>query len=147
MLEAHNTLTLATTDGQGAWAATVFYASDDQLNLYFVSDHRTRHSRDIAACPRCAGAVNADVDEWLSVRGLQMSGEVSVTKGLQRANALRLYLSKFSGVRALFEKPQDANEETIAQRLQAANLYQFAPGWIRLIDNSRWFGYKVEVEL
>lgn len=147
MLKAHNTLTLATTDGQAVWAASVFYASDDELNLYFVSDYRTRHSKDIAAIPRCSGTVNADVDEWLSVKGLQMKGEATVLDGLARANALRLYLVKFAGVRALFEKPQDANEETIAQRLKAANLYRFSPKWIRLIDNSRWFGYKFEVNL
>ena len=146
MLESHSTLTLATSDGEGTWAATVFYASDADFNLYFVSDYRTQHARDAAAKPECAGAINADVDDWLSVKGLQLRGEVTVLDGLARANALRIYLSRFAGVKALFEKPRDENEETIAQRLKAANLYRLRPSWIRLIDNSRWFGYKFEVE-
>jgi uncharacterized protein YhbP (UPF0306 family) len=50
-------------------------------------------------------------------------------------------------VRALFEMPKNQDEETIAQRLKAANLYCLKPRWIRLTDNSRWFGYKFEVEL
>ena len=147
MLEAHSTLTLATADGTEVWAATVFYASDAECRLYFVSDYRTRHARDIAANPRCFGTINADVDDWLSVRGLQLSGTVEVVDGLARVNALRIYLTRFANVKALFEKPRDKNEETIAERLKAANLYCLTPDWIRLIDNSKWFGYKFEVEL
>jgi uncharacterized protein YhbP (UPF0306 family) len=59
---------------------------------------------------------------------------------------LRHYLAKFSDVQALFEAPKSKDEETIAERLKAANMYQLQPSWIRLIDNSKWFGYKVEVE-
>lgn len=147
MLAAHTTITLATADGAEAWAATVFYASDADLNLYFVSDYRTRHARDIAAGSECAAAINADVDDWLSVKGLQLRGRVEVLDGMARARALGIYLMRFADVRALFEKPKDDNEETIAQRLKAANLYRLQPTWIRLIDNSRWFGYKFEVEI
>ena len=62
-------------------------------------------------------------------------------------NALRVYLSKFTDVRALFEAPESEDEQTIAERLKAANMYQLAPRWIRLIDNSRWFGFKTELSL
>ena len=147
LLGAHSTLTLATSDGERAWAATVFYASDDDLNLYFVSDYRTQHARDISQNPACFGTINADVDDWLSVKGLQLSGEVSLLDGLSRINALRIYLSRFSDVRALFENPRDKNEETIGQRLKSANLYRLTPNWVRLIDNGKWFGYKFEVRL
>jgi hypothetical protein len=67
--------------------------------------------------------------------------------GLDRVNALRHYLAKFSDVRALFEAPKGDDEETIARRLKAATLYRLAPNWIRLIDNRRWFGYKLEFDL
>ena len=147
MLEAHNTMTLATSQADRPWAASVFYASDRDLNLYFVSDYRTRHARDIDAGGEVAVAINADCSQWLEVRGLQIRGRVEITRGLGRANALRHYLAKFSDVKALFESPQGENEETIAQRLKAANMYCLTPGWIRLIDNSQWFGYKQEVDL
>ena len=57
-----------------------------------------------------------------------------------------LNLAKFADVRALFEAPQGDDEETIAKRLKAANMYRLTPSWIRLIDNSRWFGYKFELD-
>lgn len=146
-LEAHNTATLATAGEAGPWAATVFYASDADLNLYFVSDHRTRHGRDLAASPRLAAAVNPDCGRWSEVRGLQMEGQVRVLDGAARVAGLARYLARFPDVAALFERPRDRNEETIASRLKAANLYRLRPAMIRLIDNSRWFGFKAELRL
>lgn len=147
MLEAHNTITLATCGDEKPWAASLFFASDKQLNLYFVSDHRTRHARDIESHPEASATVNADCGLWTEVKGLQIAGSVTVLSGIARLNALRCFLAKFADVRALFETPKDKDEETIAQRLKAANMYRLRPSRIRLIDNSKWFGYKVEVEL
>ncbi len=101
MLEAHNTLTLATSHEDRPWAASLFFASDKRLNLYFVSDYRTRHARHIQECPIAVATVNADCAGWGDVRGLQIEGRTSVVSGLERANALRHYLAKFHDVRAL----------------------------------------------
>ncbi len=147
MLDAHNTLSLGTQGDAGPWVATVFYASDPELNLYFVSDHRTRHGRDMEVNAQVSGAINPDCGTWNEVRGLQLTGRIQVLSGTSRLGGLRHYLAKFHDVKSLFEQPQDKNEETIAKRLQAANLYRLTPNWIRLIDNSRWFGFKEELEL
>jgi len=147
MLEAHNTVTLATSRDGNPWAASLFFASDQKLNLYFVSDYRTHHAVDIENCPEVSATVNADCSLWTEVKGLQMTGSVSALTGAARLNALPVYLAKFADVRALFEAPKSEDEETIAQRLKAANLYRLQPRWIRLIDNSKWFGHKVEIEL
>ena len=146
MLAAHNTISLATCNDGKPWAASVFFASDKDLNLYFVSDYRTRHARDIGAGVNVAATVNADCAEWSGVKGLQIAGFAEKVDGLERVKALRLYLLKFSDVKALFEAPKGKDEETIAQRLKAANMYRLKPRWIRLIDNSQWFGYKQEIE-
>jgi uncharacterized protein YhbP (UPF0306 family) len=147
MLESHNTLTLATCSDGHPWAAALFFASDAKLNLYFVSDHRTRHARDLAAGSGAVATVNTDAGRWTEVKGLQIQGEVSVVAGVRRVAAMKAYLAKFADVRALFEMPSNPDEETIAERLRAATFYALRPRWIRLIDNSRWFGYKREVEL
>ena len=147
MLEAHNTLTLATACENRPWAASLFFASDENLNLYFVSDYRTRHARDIDSGGDVIATVNPDCALWTEVKGLQIQGTVRKVAGLERIEALRVYLGKFHDVRALFETPQSIDEETIAQRLRAANMYQLEPHWVRLIDNSKWFGYKLECEL
>lgn len=147
MLEVHNTLTLATCNDGRPWAASLFFASDSGLNLYFVSDSSTRHARDIAASPDVVATVNADTSRWADVCGLQIQGRATVVEGLARANALRHYLAKFAEVRALFEAPQRPDETTIGERLKAANVYRVEPRWIRLIDNSRGFGFKLEFQI
>lgn len=145
MLEEHNTLTLATCrDGQ-PWSATVFYVSDAEFNLYFVSDRRTRHAQDMLANPQVALAINADVDNWNDVRGLQIEGVAGRVEGAERARALALYLARFASVKALFERPQSADEQTIAQRLQQTDFWRVTPRYIRLIDNSRGFGFRIEL--
>jgi uncharacterized protein YhbP (UPF0306 family) len=147
MLEAHNTISLATCNEGKPWVASLFFASDKHLNLYFVSDYRTHHAQDIEAGGEAVATVNTDCKLWTDVKGLQIQGVVAKVAGLDRVNALRVYLAKFADVRALFDAPKSGDEQTIAERLKAANMYRFEPRWIRLIDNSQWFGYKLEVEL
>jgi uncharacterized protein YhbP (UPF0306 family) len=147
MLAAHNTITLATCQDGKPWAASLFFASDKRLNLYFVSDYRTRHARHIQESDVAFATVNTDSGAWTEVKGLQIEGRVSVVTGTARITALGHYLAKFHDVKALFEAPKSDDERTIAERLKAANLYRLAPTWIRLIDNSRWFGFKAEFEV
>lgn len=148
MLEAHGTLTLATEgSGEGPWAAAVFFASDEALRIYFVSDGRTRHGRDLAVRPRAFAAINADVSGWDDVRGLQLEGETAILAGSEREAALDCYLAKFADVRRLFEAPRDEHERVIGARLRGANFYVLRPRWIRLIDNREGFGWKREVTL
>ncbi len=147
LLDQNSTLTLATSKDGMPWAATVFFAHNSDFDLYFVSDHRTRHGQHMADNDRVAAAINPDCDAWAEVRGLQLEGRVTVLKGAARLAALGHYLAKFKDVKALFDKPKDKNEATIAERLRNAQLYKIQPEWIRLIDNSRWFGYKEELRL
>jgi uncharacterized protein YhbP (UPF0306 family) len=147
MLGAHGTATLATSGGGGPWAAAVFYAHDADLNLYFVSDARTRHARDIAEEPTVAAAIHADCSDWSEVRGLQLSGYVQTLSGAEREAALHCYLGKFKQVKALCQAPRGDEERLIAARLQAASLYRLRPVWIRLIDNRDGFGHKRELTL
>jgi len=144
MLEAHHTLTLATSQDGAPWAATVFYASDGHCNLYFVSDRRTRHARDMLANPAVAAAINADVDNWDDVRGLQLEGRAAPVEGAERVKALGLYLAKFASVKSLFEAPRNADEEKIAYRLKNTEFWRITPAYVRLIDNGRGFGFRLE---
>ncbi len=139
-----STLTLATAGDNLPWVATVFFAADKNFDLYFVSDYRTRHGREMAANNRVAATINPEVDNWNDVRGLQLEGRVEVVKGAGRAKALALYLKKFPQINALYASPKDEHEETIAARLKAANFYRVKPDFIRVIDNAKGFGYREE---
>ena len=147
LLAAHHTLTLATTEGGRPWAAALFYAFDDALDLYFVSDPSTRHGRGLGGGGSVAAAIHPDCRRWADVEGLQIEGRASVLEGGERARALERYLDRFPEVRRLLERPRDADERKIADRLRAASLYRLRPSWIRWIDNRRGFGAREELDL
>lgn len=73
-LDDFSSLTLATSGPDGAWAAAVFFARDDALNLYFISSPRSRHVRNLQTENVISVTVNGDHDDWSDIRGLQISG-------------------------------------------------------------------------
>jgi len=147
MLRAHGTATLATSGPEGPWAAAVFFASDEDLNLVFVTDPATRHGRDLAAGGRVAAAVHAEVSGWNEIRGLQIEGVARPLADAGRAEALSIYLEKFPEIRRVYETPRDEAEFGLRRRLASITLWRLSPALIRLIDNRERFGWKQELRL
>jgi uncharacterized protein YhbP (UPF0306 family) len=146
-LAEHSTMTLATCSDKGPWAAAVFYAHDADFALYFMSSADTRHMRDIAAASEVAATIHDDNQGWKSLRGLQIRGSCSKVGKLGLARVEALYAGKFPFLRAAAEQPSEASESTLAERFRNTPFFQLRPSWIRLIDNTRGFGYKTEIRL
>ena len=145
-LEMHTTLTLATVgDDCMPAAAAVFYAHDAGLNLYFLSEERTRHGRNLVATPQAAGAIHADAQDWRSIRGLQVRGVVSGVPVSGYAHAAAVYGRKFAFVGALLAGGQGLGELT--GPLARARFWVLRPTWFRLVDNTAGFGFKEELTL
>ena len=145
-LSSHNTASLATCQDDQPWAASVFYVSDADLSLYFVTDPKTRHGQQLNKRV-VAATVNADCDSWSGIRGLQLTGTAAQLAPGDRDRVLALYLNKFPELRNMLEQPADEQQKTIATRLLATPFYCIRPDWIRLIDNSVHFGFKAEINL
>lgn len=146
LLARHATVTLATVGSDGRpWAATVFFASDAALTLYFVTDPRTRHGRDLALSGLVAGTVGPDVSAWDDVLGVQLEGRAAVLAEPERAAALACYLAKFPDVQRLFDAPRNDGERAIGERLRKTAFWGLRPALVRLVDNARGFGWKGEL--
>jgi uncharacterized protein len=145
-LERHTTLTLATV-GEDCLpaAAGVFYAHDAGLNLYFLSEGRTRHGRNLAAIPQVAGTILADGQDWWSIRGLQVRGKASRVPVAGYAHAAAVYGRKFAFVGAPLADGQGLGE--LAGPLARARFWVLRPTWFRLVDNTVSFGFKEELDL
>ena len=146
-LASHNTMTLATRGGEGPWAAAVFYAHDSDLGLYFKSDPKTRHMRDIALSPEVAVTVHDDGQDWKALRGLQIYGSCSEVRDRDLARVNRCYIEKFPFLAAVAEHSANVEERVLADRLRSTPFYELRAHWIRLIDNGRGFGHKTEIRL
>ena len=130
-------MTLATTNPEGIPHATpVYFVPDGDSKLYFFSETKSQHSQDLAQNPTAAAAIYPDCQGWQDIRGVQLHGQVDlVESGDLWDQAWKLYKTKFPFVKTL---------KAIVAKNQ---LYIFVPNWIRLVDNSKGFGFKKEWQL
>lgn len=88
-------LHVATVRDHQPWSSTVYYASDDDLNLYWISKHDTRHSQEIHNHSKVAGSIPIKFDD-LTVVGVQLEGEASILEDPgQIKEKVKLYSDKF----------------------------------------------------
>ncbi|MCC6188855.1 MAG: pyridoxamine 5'-phosphate oxidase family protein [Anaerolineales bacterium] len=134
-LACHSTLTLATLSPAGElMAASLFYASDDELRLYWTSGASSRHSRNLAHKARVAVTIHGETWRWNDIAGVQMEGETAILPaGPAWQAAWALYRAKFPFV------------DEFQAEVSRSNFYVLTPRWARLIDNSQGFGHKVEL--
>ena len=145
-LAEHTTLTLSTVGPEDApAAAAVFYATDDDLNLYFLSEERTQHGQNLLADPRVAGTIQADGQDWRTIRGVQLRGTAEGVTGAEIAHAAAVYGRKYAFVAALLAG--QAGPGALTGPLARARFWVLRPAWFRLVDNTVRFGAKEELTL
>ena len=133
-LAAQSTLTLATLgpDSRPA-AADLYFAANDALELFFLSEPAARHAQNIARNPSIAATIHPAVWDWKEICGVQLEGMCRPVTGVaERLTALTLYGKKFSFL------------PTFAAALSRHTVYCITPTWLRWVDNSQKFGYKEE---
>lgn len=139
-LAAHNTLTLATEHDGKPWANALFYANE-AFTLYFVSDPKTRHAGHLKNNPHVAATIQDDQRDWRAIQGVQLEGACQeITNPVEAARALTVYASKYPFVGDLLRAPKE-----IGSAMAKARFHKLTPTWIRLIDNTRGFGFKEEI--
>lgn len=138
-LAQHTTLTLATLAEDGRpQAAPLFFAELDDLSLIFISERRVGHSQNIERDPRVALAIYADGQQWQTIQGVQGEGVCFPLEGEAAEAAHAAYLAKY---------PFIAQDKSLAAMVDRVTFYKISPTWLRLINNSRGFGHKEELEL
>jgi uncharacterized protein len=143
-LKNHNTMTLATCNGDTPWAATVFFASDG-LNLYFFSSPESRHCQNLVANGRVAVTVQEDYKDWRKIKGVQLEGRVELVDGIgAKAKALAVYALKFPDVIKLFTDP---NSGVLHKAFLKVKFYRVLPEKLFFIDNEQGFGKRQELLL
>ncbi len=142
ILNEHITLTLATVGEKGhPAAAALFYALLGD-RLIFLSEPNSRHVQDLLHHPRVAITVYKDDQPWKDIRGLQGEGEAMPLPEDVWHHAWRAYSGRFPFV----ERGRGAHNEgaVLAGPLARARWYTIRLTWVRLIDNTRGFGWKAE---
>lgn len=77
-LEKNRLMTLATSEKDIPWAATVFFAYDPDLNIYFISRPETRKTKHLHVNPNVSVAVNHHQSKSGLVKGVQLEGTAKI---------------------------------------------------------------------
>ena len=137
-------MTLATVGPDGApAAAAVFYAHDDALNLYFLTEARTQHGQNMLASPLVAATVQADGQDWRAIRGVQVRGTANLVAAGELAHAAAGYGRKYAFVATLLAG--SGGPGVLAGPLSKARFWVLRPSWFRMTDNTVRFGFKEEL--
>ncbi len=134
LCEATPALTLATVSPEGApAAASLFFAYDENLRLYFLSAEHTQHVQNLLREPRVAVTIAPPAQHWQEIRGLQLRGAAHMlTDAAAEARARTLYAARFPFV------------GTFGHMLAQMRWFEIAPHWVRLTDNRIAFAHKQE---
>jgi len=143
-LHSHNTMTLATTQGDLPWAATVFFASED-FRLYFFSAPDSRHCQNLAANPRVAVTIQEDYRDWRKIKGIQLEGRVTLVDGIiEKARAMAIYARKYPEIIKLFIDPASG---VFHKAFLKVKFYCVMPDRVFFIDNAQGFGKRQELTI
>ena len=146
LINSQTTMTLATSDGDSAWAAPVYYVYDRGI-FYFFSDPASRHIQEGLAGGESSAAIHAPSKEWRDICGIQMSGEIErIPLGREAASAFGAYLKKYPFCKEFFSPGSVMNLETFVGRFKA-KLYKFLPTRSYYQDNRIKFGHRELVDL
>lgn len=98
---------IATAVGNQPWACTVYFAYDEDLNLYWISKPSRRHSEEIRNNEKVAGTIVLPHTPGNKVRGIQFQG---VGKELRNVDDVKIAI-KYYGDR--YKMPKDRIDEII----------------------------------
>ena len=146
-IQSHYTLTLATAEGDQPWASALYYVSDGDLNLYFISDPQSRHVREGLRSGAVAVAIHGAHQPWGTIRGIQIQGRLAAVAPGDRKPVKLLYFARFTDVAYMIRSPADATQSRIAEKFGSSVFYRITPLRLRYIDNSRGFGKPEEIDL
>ncbi|OGK16705.1 hypothetical protein A2774_00200 [Candidatus Roizmanbacteria bacterium RIFCSPHIGHO2_01_FULL_39_12c] len=128
-LRSQHTLYLATYDDE-SWSATVFYAIDDNLNIYFISEPSTKHAKAFKK-NRVVSAAIADSRQKLTDKkiGVQLHG---VVYEVTNKNNLKTILSLWHKFNPGFEDV--VNLSNLIKKVIKSRFYQISPTLIKFFN-------------
>ena len=143
ILSATSLMTMATVNVDGsAHANTAYFAFDEKLSLYLITDPTSRHCQNLKANPSTAATIFDSRQEfWTPLRGLQLFGHCVETSILELPHALRCFSSRFPVFTELVKHPADFATKAVSVRLHTIRISA-----LKLFDEPR-FGEEVFITL
>lgn len=128
-IKGHTLMSVATY-GKHPWIAYVYYSFDNDLNIYFLSDPKTLHCKQIKENPLVAVSIADSHQKPSSLKkGLQLYGtaqQISDAKKIQ--HALRLWKE------TLGVKDPELSYENMVKKIVTGRMYKITPKRIKFFN-------------
>jgi len=142
ILEESGTMVLSTCHNNTPWASTLFFVSDNNFNIYFISRTTRRHSYEIEHNPNVAVAIAPPHKDFGSARGLQIEGRAKILELSQTDISYRLLQKKFPNLVA------NLKMEQLKDSKSSHKIYKITPKRFQLIHEERFgIGEVIEVRI
>ena len=122
-LKQNRVMTLATCKDDVPWAASVMFAYDDDLNLYFISKPETRKTQNILANPEISATINQFQKTPGKVLGVQLEGAAQKLDKKKSTEELEIFKKRFNWAE---------------KYLHDHELFKIAPKKIYYLDDERF---------
>ncbi|HLD25021.1 MAG TPA: pyridoxamine 5'-phosphate oxidase family protein [Patescibacteria group bacterium] len=122
------------TYGTHPWIASVYYAYDKNLNIYFITSPMTLHGRQMTKNPLVSAAI-ADSHQNLSdlKRGLQVYGHVEQVSGIYNVRrAIKLWKNFLNAQRP------DITAENMEKGIYKGRIWRLTPKKIKVFDQEKF---------
>jgi len=130
-------LQLATcVDGQ-PWNCTVYYAFDNNWNIYYISTPNRRHSQEILINPKVSGAIAFSQEPYPKdgVQGLQFEGVAELLSGDDEEIASKLYIQQLNREATLLDDVRNGKNPHKFYRVKPTKIVLFDS--VHFPDNPR----------
>jgi uncharacterized protein YhbP (UPF0306 family) len=143
ILNAAKLLSMATVRSEGvAHINTAYFAFDDALRLFIITDPESVHGRNLVSNHSVAVTVfDSQQEFWTPLRGLQLFGTCQQTPLMGLPHALNCFLGRFPVFSELVRNPADFATKAVTVKLHTITVER-----LKLFDEPT-FGEEVYIDL
>ena len=116
------------------------YKGLDELEIFFLSDIKSSHCRNLSRNPSMAMTIYRTNQPWEAPgRGLQLFGTCSQTEGQLARKAQQVYAKRFPSY-ARWMSSTKKDEKKLAGQLRSYRFYRFLPWELKVLDEAEYGG-------
>jgi uncharacterized protein YhbP (UPF0306 family) len=123
--------TIASSKGNKPWVANVFFVSDKDLNLYFLTSTKSIHTSNFLINPQVSISIFDNSSNYNLVHGVQIDGIVKSANLSEISKGLKLYLTKFPEAIT-----KAINPRILLSSLSTSKMYLVIPQYIKYTNSN-----------
>ena len=118
ILESNTLLAMSSLSGLNSYINTAYYAYNNNLELFILTEQSTIHGQNIEQNPSIAAAIWMDSGKYgENLQGLQLFGVCEKVSTLKLFDALKQYNNRFPTFAQIIKHPEDFAKGVVKSRL------------------------------